>query len=190
MRSWNDKYRENIQVGPHDFHNHGITELAIKNRIYCLTRNITQLTVIWLKFCFRTKEEHLSGEDITEGWLIHVNPQSWQKKLWNSSLTQNTEPSSFSTNLMRHMKFLQILPMNCPLETCRYVQRPLAVWSSCEKQGKTSCCTLLFTQQIWNGLFCLLSCILFVLRAMQSLLWNGICIIFLFEVFVSAMLHV
>lgn len=29
----------------------------------------------------------------------------------------------------------------CPLERCGYLQRPLAVWSRCEKQGKTVCCT-------------------------------------------------
>ncbi len=61
------------RVGPYDFCNHGvadrIAELINKNRIYYKIRNITELTAVWLKFCFLEKERHFSGENIPGGLL-------------------------------------------------------------------------------------------------------------------------
>lgn len=71
--------------------------------VYSLTRNITQLMVIWLQFCLQEREECLSGDNIPNASqtvlslpppkLQHNPVTAWEgdkvgnKCLWNSSFT-------------------------------------------------------------------------------------------------------
>lgn len=127
--------------------------LSNKNRVYCPTQHITEVTVVWLKFCFREKQEHVPGENVPKGrslmsgttWTsLHKHsrlslnnsgmsklsfemPGESQGEKQNSKtrhVAQNTESNTFWKTAGSYAAF-QSLSIYCRTETCRYVQRTL-----------------------------------------------------------------
>lgn len=136
-----------LAIGPCDFPNQRIVELANKTRIYCCKKNITELIVIWLRLCFceaadvdhrRTFPGGVCSclgppvrhfiiipappETIQACWRSHSG--SWQKPTKLVNVPQNTELSCYQTTSV------------CQLKCCIAVH-PV---SMCENHSRTTLC--------------------------------------------------
>lgn len=105
-------------VWPHDFHRHGIADTIAE--LAGMSRN--WLTFVWVKFCV-WEERFCVGENISGGCSCvgppfrHFRHKNYKheeaaaremNKVWEEkikTLSRNTEPSSFRTTSMHHVKF-------------------------------------------------------------------------------------
>lgn len=70
-----------------------INKALRSSRVFCRMQNITEVTVIGLKFCFWDKQEHVSGENVPEGRLL-MSGTTWTSLHKHSRLSPNNSSTS------------------------------------------------------------------------------------------------
>lgn len=119
------------------------------------------MTFIWLKFCFQEKDTHLSGENNPGGeggmhgpMCVSLHKHSRippiqcmhvKAAIWEASKVAKNTPKLVTYTKIQSEQFPNDFDAPGDMLRClhnvkmwRYLQRPLAVWGPCEKQGKPS----------------------------------------------------